>query len=1029
MFRFLCIDSSKVYLRCHSTNPRITAILQAFAKPSPDPMQSNKSSQATSNSSPKDSASYPTFILKRNQRLDTLNITVEEYEHRETGAVHYHLASDNPENVFLVALRTVPMDSTGVAHILEHTALCGSKKYPVRDPFFMMIRRSLNTFMNAFTSSDWTAYPFASQNRKDFNNLLDVYLDAVFFSSLNELDFAQEGHRIEFVEPDNTNSALEYKGVVFNEMKGAMSAPTSRIWQQVCQHLFPTTTYHYNSGGEPTDIPSLSYQDLKSFYETHYHPSNAIFMTYGDIPACEHQERFENLALKEFKKLDIHIAVDDEKRFKAPLRVSESYPLDEPDSTNKTHVVVAWLLGKSTNLAEMYKAQLLSGVLLDNSASPILHVLETTSLGRSPSPLCGLEDSYREMSFMCGLEGCAENTTEEIESLIIGALEDIVANGIDQDKVKAALHSLELSQREISGDSYPYGLQLILSALSTATHRGDPIELLDIDPVLLQLEKDIQDENYIPNLIKEYLLDNPHRITLTVHPDPELADKVANEEIAKLASIKDKLDENDKQAIVKRAQLLKQRQEEDDDPSVLPSVTLDDVPVEINWPESEHLEVPLKDKTFPVRFFAQGTNGLSYQQVILNMPALDESLTKQLPYFTSCMPELGIGNKSYLEVQALQSAISGGVNVYNTIRSDINDEQSFKNYLVLSSKSLYANQDKTSDLLRDTFLHCRFDEHQRIRELMEQISSRKEQSITSQGHSLAVGVACSKMSPIASMNYQSSGMAGIQQLKQCIKDFENPDSLAEFAASFEQLHSQILNAEKQFLLISEQREKEALLGSIKNTWENTLDTQAQTSQFSFPPCRERVEEAWLANTQVNFCAMAFPSVPVGHEDAAALTVLGGFLRNGFLHRSIREQGGAYGGGANQDSGTASFRFYSYRDPRLLETLEDYKRSIDWMLKNNHESRALEEAILGVISSLDKPSSPAGTAKQAFYNELFGRGKEQRAAFRQQVLQVSIESLKGVTEKYLANQQPSIGIISNKSQSSQLESLGLSICQL
>ena len=333
-------------------------------------MQSNESSQATSNSSPKDSAPYPTFILKRSQRLDTLNITVEEYEHRETGAVHYHLASDNPENVFLVALRTVPMDSTGVAHILEHTALCGSKKYPVRDPFFMMIRRSLNTFMNAFTSSDWTAYPFASQNRKDFNNLLDVYLDAVFFSSLNELDFAQEGHRIEFVEPDNTNSALEYKGVVFNEMKGAMSAPTSRIWQQVCQHLFPTTTYHYNSGGEPTDIPSLSYQDLKSFYETHYHPSNAIFMTYGDIPACEHQERFENLALKEFKKLDIHIAVDDEKRFKAPLRVSESYPLDEPDSTNKTHVVVAWLLGKSTNLAEMYKAQLLSGVLLDNSASP-----------------------------------------------------------------------------------------------------------------------------------------------------------------------------------------------------------------------------------------------------------------------------------------------------------------------------------------------------------------------------------------------------------------------------------------------------------------------------------------------------------------------------------------------------------------------------------------------------------------------------------------------------------------------------------
>ncbi|MGV3591109.1 MAG: insulinase family protein, partial [Gammaproteobacteria bacterium] len=197
------------------------------------------------------SHTHPAFVFKRSRFLPTLNLTVEEYEHRATGAVHFHLASDNPENVFLVALRTVPMDSTGVAHILEHTALCGSRRFPVRDPFFMMIRRSMNTFMNAFTSSDWTAYPFASQNHKDFNNLLEVYLDAVFFSNLNELDFMQEGHRLEFSEMDNPDSELEYKGVVFNEMKGAMSSPGSYIWQLLTAELFPTTTYHYNSGGEP----------------------------------------------------------------------------------------------------------------------------------------------------------------------------------------------------------------------------------------------------------------------------------------------------------------------------------------------------------------------------------------------------------------------------------------------------------------------------------------------------------------------------------------------------------------------------------------------------------------------------------------------------------------------------------------------------------------------------------------------------------------------------------------------------------
>src|SRR5690554_8179272 len=224
---------------------------------------------------------HSSFEFLRSQTIDALKVRVEEYRHKATGAQHIHISADNNENVFLVALRTVPHDSTGVAHILEHTALCGSERYPVRDPFFMMIRRSLNTFMNAFTSSDWTAYPFASQNLKDFNNLVDVYLDAVFFSKLDELDFAQEGHRLEFAEPDNPESKLVYKGVVYNEMKGAMSSVPAQLWQALGQYLYPTTTYHHNSGGDPEHIPDLTYEELKAFYRTHYHPSNAIFMTYG----------------------------------------------------------------------------------------------------------------------------------------------------------------------------------------------------------------------------------------------------------------------------------------------------------------------------------------------------------------------------------------------------------------------------------------------------------------------------------------------------------------------------------------------------------------------------------------------------------------------------------------------------------------------------------------------------------------------------------------------------------------------------
>jgi Zn-dependent M16 (insulinase) family peptidase len=687
--------------------------------------------------------------------------------------------------------------------------------------------------------------------------------------------------------------------------------------------------------------------------------------------------------------------------------------------------VVAWLLGHSSNLEEMYKAQLLSSVLLDNSASPLLHALETSSLGRSPSPLCGLEDSFREMSFICGLEGCAVGCTDEIESLILGTLGKVASEGIPQDKVEAALHTLELHQREISGDSYPYGLQLILSALSTATHRGDPIDLLDIDPVLEKLKQDIQDPAFIPNLIREYLLDNPHRLTLTVDPDPNLSARQEAEEKARLQAISQKLGVAEKQRIIEQALALQQRQNKEPDASLLPKVELSDVPAEIKWPQSHKSGIAADSATLQVTSYDQGTNGISYQQIILPLPTLTSEQTALLPYYTSCMPELGIGQRSYLEIQELQAAISGGINVYTSMRSGIDSEQNLMAFMVISSKALYRKQSGLTTLLRDTLLDCRFDELDRIRELMQQILGRKEQSITGQGHSLAMGAAGSRMSPLALIGYESSGLAGIRSLKQLVRSLDDEQKLLDFANAMQEAHRAILQATPQFLLVSEAAEIPALQQTLHDTWQQH-PVIASIPAFALEPVRDQVKVAWLTSTQVNFNALAFPTVPGGHPDAAPLTVLAGFLRNGFLHRAIREQGGAYGGGASQDSGTAAFRFYSYRDPRLTETIDDYYRAIDWMLDKAHEYAPLEEAILGVISSLDKPASPAGSAKQAFHNELFGRTREERAKFRSQVLAVGIDDLKRVTGKYLDPAQASFGIVSNKSRQQELEKLGLDI---
>ncbi len=986
----------------------------------------------TSSDNLQSNSHHPAFRWLRSQAIPSLQLEMQEYEHITTGARHYHLAADNPENVFLVALRTLPMDSTGVAHILEHTALCGSKRYPVRDPFFMMIRRSLNTFMNAFTSSDCTAYPFASRNRKDFNNLLHVYMDAVFFSNLNELDFAQEGHRLDFAEDGNIHSDLQYKGVVFNEMKGAMSSENSRLWQTLTNYLFPTSTYHYNSGGEPSHIPDLSYADLKAFYETHYHPSNAIFMTYGDIPAIEHQEKFEELALKHFERIDVsHITANQEKRYLAPMRVQESYAADASEGTeDKTHVVVAWLLSQSIDLEAAFKAQLMSSVLLDNSASPLMEVLETTDLGKSPSPLCGLEDSNREMSFICGLEGCAEDSTVKVEKLILETLQRIADEGVDQEQVEAALHQLELHQREISGDSYPYGLQLMMAGMSTAVHRGDPIELLDIEPALKNLHEDIKNPDFIPGLIRELLQSNMHRVTLTMTPDAGIPEREAQAEKARLAAIKASMSEQQKLQIVELNKRLAERQAQEDDPDVLPKVGLEDVPAELPVIASETLTAPQQGQTdAPLSWYAQGTNGLVYQQVIVDLPSLEPELLEVLPLYTSCYTELGVGKRSYGDVAVWQSSISGGLNCYASIRSELHNEQNSKAIVVLSSKALVANHAAQTELLYETFFNVRFDENKRVKELIEQINSRQLSSVTGRGHSLAIALAASGMSPTAHLSHQFSGLAAIQSVKQLSKDIGDKKQLAALMGKFKRIHQALVTAPRRFLLVGEAAHRDALVAGLISAWATAPAVKAEFHATDLPVVRAPVRELWTTNSQVHFCAKAYPTVPGGHADHPVLTVLAGFLRNAYLHRAIREQGGAYGAGADQDSGSASFRFYSYRDPRLADTLADFDASVNFILNEEHADRLVEEAILGVISGMDRSTSPAGAAKQDYFNELFGRTRESRMEFRRAVLAVTLADLKRVARQYLKPELASIGVVSNPGSSDVAARLGLTVVAL
>ncbi|TNE83845.1 MAG: peptidase M16, partial [Gammaproteobacteria bacterium] len=824
---------------------------------------------------------------------------------------------------------------------------------------------------------------------------------------------------IEFAEPENPDSPLVYKGVVYNEMKGAMSSAPATLWHTMCEYLYPTTTYHYNSGGDPACIPDLTYQQLKSFYKTHYHPSNATFMTFGDIPAAELQADFESHALSRFDKLDINIAVPDEQRYSAPLAVERPYAFNEEGSTEeKTHIIMGWLLGKATDLEASMEAHLLSSVLLDNSASPLQKALETTELGTAPSPLCGLDDSQRELCFICGIEGSEADRADALEQLLLDVLRDVAENGIPQEQLEASLHQLELQQREIGGDGHPYGLQLILTALTSATHRGDPIALLNLDPVLEKLRANIQNPEYIKQLARKLLLDNPHRVRLTMVPDTQLSAQREAEEAKKLAAIKNSLDEAGKQALVERAEALKLRQEKKDDESILPKVDLEDVPPEMAYvAATERQASPL-----PLTSYGAGTNGLVYQQIILPLPALSDEQLDLLPIYCQSLTELGVGDKDYLATQLWQSRVCGSINAYASVRGRPDNEQSLSGHMTLSAKGLTRNQTDLSDLMQSTLEQVRFDELSRIRELIAQTRARRESSVTGHGHVLAMTAAASGISPGARLAHHWSGLAGIKQIKQLDKALADKAELENLAAQLAGIHQLMLSAPRQYLLVGEDEK----LADYKQTLQQhfaAVDNPAFQA-FGQPEIHQPVAELWKASTQVNFCARAYPTVPVSHPDAAPLTVLGGFLRNGYLHRAIREQGGAYGGGASQENNVAAFRFFSYRDPRIDGTLNDFDASLNWLQNESHEWQQVEEAILGVIGSIDKPGSPAGEAKETFHAELYGRSREVRETFRNRVRQVQLDDLKRVAATYLTPERASTAVITNPDQGKLADTLKL-----
>ncbi|XP_048577548.1 presequence protease, mitochondrial isoform X1 [Nematostella vectensis] len=926
--------------------------------------------------------------------IQELSLVSVELIHDATGAQHLHIARDDSNNVFGVGLRTTPLDSTGVPHILEHTALCGSEKFPCRDPFFKMLNRSLATFMNAFTASDFTMYPFSTQNSKDYFNLLSIYLDAVFFPRLRELDFWQEGWRMENEDLSASSSALTFKGVVFNEMKGALSTPESVFVTQAQKLLLPSHTYSHISGGDPLHIPDLTWEQLKKFHATHYHPSNARFYTYGDIPLEEHLQHISSLALQRFDKLQTETEIPHEERWSEAREAHVTCPIDPmaADPDKQTTVSRSYLVASTTDPFESFILGILSSLLIGGPTSPFYQALIEPNIGSDFSPGVGYDNGTKDASFSIGLQGIKKEDVEKVKEIIKTTFDKVVEEGFPKERIASILHRVELSVKHQSSN---FGLGLMMSLMHPWTHGGDPTEYLQINKYMEKFKACMEeDEKFLENKVREYFVDNTHNLTLVMSPDAEYEAKLAKLEKAKLEKMTSSLTDDDKENIYKKCLELASQQNTTEDLSCLPVMHISDIDPKIKRVVLDECIVA----GVPAQFSEQPTNSVTYFRAISSTTDIPDELHPYLPLFCYVITKMGAGNLDYKEMAQLIERRTGGLSVGTHICTNHTDPMKYEQGVMFSSHCLDKNLPHMFYLWGEIFGSPRFKDQERLRTLINMLASDLASSIAQSGHSYAVSLASSSLTPAARLDEVLGGLSQVVFMKQLV----DAEDLSPVIEKLTTIAVHVLEGTQFRCAVNTMPEtrsstQTALEGFCDALPSSRSDTSGQVQDKEFTPESRRTH--FMLPYPVNYASRCVNAVTYNHEDYAKLRILAKLLSSKFLHREIREKGGAYGSGAKLGGGV--FSFFSYRDPNSVGTLDAFNDSISWASQGNFTDQDINEAKLAVFAAVDSPVSPSNRGMLYFTQ---GITDAMRQAQRDRLFAVSRDDIVNVTRKYLSSSE-------------------------
>ena len=909
-------------------------------------------------------------------------------KHKKTGARVMLIENSDENKVFNIAFRTPPKNSTGVAHILEHSVLCGSREFPLKDPFVELVKGSLNTFLNAMTYPDKTCYPVASCNDRDFQNLMHVYLDAVFYPNIYKKEeiFRQEGWNYHL---EKKEGPLKYNGVVYNEMKGAFSSPDDVLEREIMNSLFPDTTYGCESGGDPVNIPDLSYEEFLDFHRQYYHPSNSFIYLYGNMDMEEKLEFLDSHYLSAFDSLVIDSEIRDQEAFAQVKDIQKSYPVSEDEGEeDNTYLSYNMVVGEAADINLSLAFEVLDYALLSAPGAPLKQALLDAKIGRD---IYGsFEDGIKQTYFSIVAKGANLSQKEEFVKVIRDTLTKIMEEGIDKKAVTAGINYYEFRFREADFSSYPkglmYGLDILSSWLYDDTKPFCEVQLLEGFEFL----KKALEEGYFEDLIRKYLLDNTHGAILSLVPEKGLAAKRDKELEEKLENYRKSLSDEELTRMVENTKALEAYQESEEDPEALtciPMLSREDIKKEITGLTNE--EHYVDDSLF--LYHDVCTNGIGYADLLFEIHDFDVNTVHYLGLLKSVLGAVDTENYSYGELFNEVNARTGGISYGIEVFDDAQDTDAFRAMFAVRGKALYPEMDFMFSMIREVLTTSKLTDTKRLYEIIARVRSRAQASLASAGHSTAVLRGASYASPMAAFQDEMAGIGYYQFIEKLEKDFDSCKD--EIVKNLRKVMEEVLRPENFCVSYTGERESLDTVKTQAAEIKKVLFNGQKPEPVKQAPCVKK-NEAFKTSGQVQYVAQNGNFRKKGLEYTGALDILKVILSYDYLWINIRVKGGAYGCMSGFKYSGESF-FVSYRDPHLKRTYDVFAGIPDYVRGFKADEREMTKYIIGTISGKDVPKTPQmkGNASKGAY--FCGVTEEMMQKERDEILNAQAEDIQAL----------------------------------